>query len=134
MGFEAEGLWPGASSRCGIDALSQTGSQGADIRIGASLQSVEIPMLEAVPDLGLPATVVVFNGCLKAWFLRWNKDGDDSELEAEPGDSAENIRVVMRPLKKGVVIELSVARKTVCFPVGDEIGEYVVGEQPLMWP
>ena len=51
-------------------------------------------MLEALPDLGLPAAVVVLDRGLEAGLAGRREDRDDAQVPAQAGDSVEGIRPI----------------------------------------
>ena len=132
--MEAEGSWPEAAAGSLLDAFGTASVEGGDVSSRTSAELGEIAMDKAIPDLALPAAVVVFDSGLEAGFPRGCKDGSDLELQAEADDAAESIGVLMRALKEGVVIELSVGRQAMLAPVIGEIGEDEIGAQTGMGP
>ena len=76
--------------------------------VAAFQQRLEVFMVEALPDLELPATVEGFGDILKALLGRGCEDRDHPKSQAEAHDASDDIRVVVATLEPGVVIELGV--------------------------
>lgn len=57
---------------------------------------------------------------LEAVFARGSEDGRDTQSQAQQGDGAEAIRLVMRAVEAEVVVELGELGQAVGTPVGDE--------------
>jgi hypothetical protein len=113
-------MWEGLPERGGQDTLGGAGACGSDEPGGVTLKGFQGQMVEASPDLGLPAAVVAFDGGLEAGFSRWRKDRSDLQGQAQASHSAEVIGVVVGALEPGVVIELGVARQAHLSPVLDQ--------------
>jgi hypothetical protein len=120
------GVWEGLSERGRQDTFGGAGACGSDELGGLTLKGLEGAMVEAAPDLGLPAAVIAFDGGLEAGFSRWSKDRSNLQGEAQAGDTAEVIGVLVGTLEPGVVIELGVAGQAHLAPVFDqsEVGQF----------
>src|SRR6516225_7126031 len=84
------------------------------------LYPVQGLMMKPRPDLGLPLAVEAFDRCLETHLPRGNEDRDHSEAQAGPRHPADGIRVDLRPLEGGIVVELGVARQAHRPPVLDQ--------------
>ena len=80
-------------------------------------ESLQRGVMKTAPHLGLPTSVVVFDGRLKTGFARRGEDGSDAELQAESCHLAEAVFPVMGALEDGVVIELGVVGQAVDLPM-----------------
>src|SRR5262245_8711027 len=89
---------------------------GADIAPGTLLEGGERRVTEASPDLGLPAPVEVFDGCLESTLLRRREDGV-TPPQTGPHDAPETILAVVAALKDGVVVELGIGGQSELAPV-----------------
>src|SRR5713101_6409655 len=98
--------WPPCGSR--LDTGGGALAVGADIASGTLVEGGERSVVEANPNLGLPAAVEVFDGGLESTLLRRREDRSDPELQAGPHDAAQRILTVMAPLEDGVVVELGI--------------------------
>lgn len=85
--------------------------------VGAPPQLVRRGVVEAFPDLGLPEVVERLDLVLEAMFAGWREDGSDAQAQAEEGDGAEAIGVVVRAVKAQVVVELGVGGQAMLAPV-----------------
>lgn len=105
-----------------------------DKTIGAMLELSERAVFEAGPDFRLPAAVETFNGCLKARFARWGKDGRDVETQTKAHDPADDITMLMRTLEESVIIELCVVGQSERTPtLHKQIADHARVEQ-FAWP
>ena len=120
--------------RGALGACSVTKSGGREPSVRVLLQVCQRCVLEASPDLGLPATVEAFDGILKARLAWRSKDGRDTEQQACAHDPTNDVRVLMRPLENRGVVELSVGRKTKLLPSTGEQLDNVGGRDRLTWP
>ena len=89
----------------------------AEIAPGTLVEGGERIMVEASPNLGLPAAVEVFDGGLEPAFPRRREHGRDVEAQAGPHHATNRISMLMRPLEDRVVVELSVGRPPELSPV-----------------
>jgi hypothetical protein len=113
-------MWEGLPERSGQDTFGRASACGRDEPGGLTLKGLKGQMVEAPPDLGLPATVVAFDGGLEASFSRWSKDRSYLQGQAQASNTTEVIGVVVGALEPGVVIELGVARQADLAPVLDQ--------------
>ena len=113
-------LREGRSWRGSVDSKSSTGTAGLDVLGGLDLEGEQRVVLEARPDLGLPAAVIAFDGGLEARLARRGKDRDDPESEAESDDAADGVGVLVGALKAGVVVELGIGGQAHVLPVGQQ--------------
>jgi hypothetical protein len=116
------------------DAFGGSGSCGGNEPGGLILKSLQGVVVEASPDLGLPAAVVAFDGGLEAGLARWSEDGYHLKGEAKTGDTAEVIGILMGSLEPRVVVELGVARQTDLTPVFDQGQGSVLRRDGRSWP
>jgi hypothetical protein len=112
--------------------VTKSGSREPSVR--ALLQVWERCMLEALPDLRLPATVKAFDGILKARLTWRSKDGRNPEQQACAHDSTNGVGVLMRPLENHRVVELCVGGKTKLSPSTGEQLHNVSSSDRLTWP
>jgi hypothetical protein len=63
-------------------------------------------MLEASPDLRLPATIEALDSVLKARLAWRSEHGRDAEQQARTHDLTDDIAVLMRSLKDRRIVEL----------------------------
>ena len=112
---------PGRRERppCGsrLDTGGRARAVGVDIAPGTLLEGSERRVVEASPDLGLPATVEVSDGSLESALLGRREDRGNPQLQAGSHDAAEGILTVMAPLKDGVVVELGIGGQPEFSPV-----------------
>jgi hypothetical protein len=113
-------LREGLSEGSGQDAFGGSGSSGGNELGGLILKSLKGPVVEASPDLGLPAAVIAFDGGLEAGFARWSEDGYHLQGQTKTGDPAEVIGILVGSLETRVVVELSIAGQTDLAPVFDQ--------------
>src|SRR6476620_698077 len=78
----------------------------AEIAPGTLVEGGERIMVEASPNLGLPAAVEVFDGGLEPAFPRRREHGRDVEAQAGPHHATNRISMLMRPLEDRAVVEL----------------------------
>lgn len=133
-GLEVESGWPEAPFGRALDPLRTACAERVHIGHRASLEMRQIAMHKAVPDFGLPAAIVVFNGGLEAGFAWGSKDGNDFQLQAQAHDPTDGIGVMMSALEEGIVVELGVGREAVLAPVRGEIGQHQIGAEDRMRP
>jgi hypothetical protein len=107
-------------------------SVGVEARL--LLQARQALMLEALPDVGLPVAIVVLDGGLEAKLTRRHKHGHDGQLQAQSANRADGIRMLMRSLKEGIVIELGVAGQPPSLPVLKAAFSYQGGREVLFGP
>src|SRR5262245_5792776 len=101
-------------------AGSASAAQGLDVLSGLGLQRRERGVFESRPDLALPAAIEVLDRRLKASLPRRHKDWHDVEAQTDAGDSADTVRVLVRPPKAAVVVELRVGRSPDTGPMLDQ--------------
>jgi hypothetical protein len=111
------GMGEGLSERGVQKPFGGAGTGSSDELVGLTLKRLQGLMVEATPDLGLPAAVVAFDGGLEARLAGWREDRGHLEGQAQPGDSADVIGVLVSALEPGVVVELGVAGQTDLTPV-----------------
>src|SRR5258708_10594888 len=117
-----------------LGACRVTKGDGGEPSVRALLQVYERGMLEASPDLRLPATVETFDGILKARLAWRSKHRRDAEQQACAHDLTDDVTVLMRPLENRCIVELSIGGKTELSPsTGEQLG-YGGGRHRLPWP
>src|SRR5205814_10319191 len=94
----------------------------------------EIFVLEANPDLCLPAAIVVFNGGLKSGFLGRREDRRHAELQTETDHAAEGVTIHSVAQEDGAVVQLGVCRKTVLAPMRNERFDREFGSPNRSYP
>lgn len=119
-------------SSLGAWCVTKSGSGEPSVR--AMLQVFERGMLEASPDLRLPATIEAFNCILKARLARRSKHRRDAEQKACAHDLTDDVAVLMRPLENRGIVELSVGGKTELSPSTGEQLDYGGGSHRTTWP
>src|SRR5436853_843558 len=72
------------------------------------LQPGEAGVLESRPHFGWPQPIVAFNPVLQAVLPGRRKHRRHAEIQTDPDHLADNIRVVMRSGKAGVIVELRI--------------------------
>lgn len=100
-----------------IDADFRPVSTSSDVTLGSELEIFNGDVLKPSPHFGLPLTIEVLHGRLKARFSRRSEYRNDSKAKRDSHDSAHDITMLMGALKDGVVIELSVMRQAEQPPV-----------------
>jgi len=113
-------LREGLSEGSGQDAFGGSGTGGGNELGGLILKSLKGPVVEASPDLGLPAAVVAFDGGLEASLAGWSEDGYHLQRQTKTGDTAEVIGILVGSLEPRVVVELGIAGQTDLEPVFDQ--------------
>src|SRR5256885_2924245 len=119
-------------SSLGAWCVTKSGSGEPPVR--ALLQVCERGMLEASPDLGLPATIEAFNCILKTRLARRSKHRCDAEQKACAYDLTDNVAVLMRPLENRGIVELSEGGKTELSPSTGEQLHDGGGSDRATWP
>lgn len=121
IGASRQTFWrPGEACRCGF--LTRLGFEvmGGHEAVGAVAQLGATGVVEAFPDFGLPQVVEGLDLVLEAVLAWRGEDGGDAQGQAEEGDRAEAVGMVMGAVKAQVVIELSVGGQTVLAPMGQQ--------------
>src|ERR1700719_1148726 len=113
----------------GAGRVTQSGS--CEPSAGGQFQVLQRGMLEALPDLCLPATVEAFDSILKARLAWRSKDGNDPEQQAGADDLTDGVGVVARSQKDQGVVELCVVGKTKLTPSIDEQFDHDGGSDGL---
>jgi len=93
---------------------------GGHEAIGTAAQLGAMRMMKAFPDFGLPEVVEGFDLVLEAMLPGRSKDGRDTQGQAEKGDGAKTVGMVMGAMKTEVVVELGIDRQTVSAPMGEQ--------------
>src|SRR3990172_6894870 len=75
---------------------------------------------EAVPDLGLPASVVALDASLKTGFTGRRKDRSDVQTQAKTRDASQGVWMDVRTVKHGIVVELGVVRQAKSAPMAHQ--------------
>src|SRR6266545_4715636 len=109
---------PASGGALGAGRVTQSGSCEPSGR--GQFQGLQRGMLEALPDLRLPATVEAFDSILKARLTWRSKDGRDPEKQASADDLTDGVGVLTRSLENQRVVELCVVGKTKLTPSIDE--------------
>ena len=91
-----------------------------NIAVGACPQLSKQGMIKASPDLRLPASVVAFDGRLKAGFTQRHENNHHAKLQTHACQSAITVRTVVRPLEDRVIVELNVVRTSLLLPVAHQ--------------
>jgi hypothetical protein len=104
----------GQLTRVGFELMS------GDEAVGPVAELGPVGVVEAFPNFGLPQVVEGLDLVLEAMLARWGEDGSNAHGQAEQGDGAETIGMVMWAVKAQIVIELGVGRQTVPAPVGEQ--------------
>src|SRR6267142_3846066 len=107
---------------------------GRDPSVRALLEIGDGGMLEASPDLGLPAAIEGFNSVLEARFARGSKCRYDAEQQAHAHDSTDDVGELMRSLEDRGIVELGVGGQTKGTPATQEQLEHVGSHDRLTWP
>ena len=110
----------GRSRRGGFDSKGGTGAACLDKLGGLDLEGEQRVVLEARPDLGLPAAVIAFDGGLEARLARRGKDRDDPKSKTESDDATNGVGILVSALEASVVVELSVGGQADVLPVGQQ--------------
>lgn len=113
-------LREGLSEGSGQDAFGGSGSGSGHELGGLILKSLKRSVVEASPDLGLPAAVIAFDGGLEAGLAGWSEDRYHLEGETKTGDTAEVVGILVGSLEPRVVVELGIAGQTDLAPVFDQ--------------
>ena len=103
-----------------VDAGGRPAVAGGDELGRLDLKGFQGVMMEARPDLRLPAAIEVLNGGLKAGLAGGDEHRHHPEAQTDPGDLAQGVGRPMRPLEAGVVVELGVGRHPDLAPVRHE--------------
>lgn len=113
----------GRPRRGAVAPRRQALAHRSDEAVGMARQRLEMVVLETLPNLGLPAAVVVLDGRLETSLSGRREDRDDAPLQAQAEDAAERVGPLMGPLEDGVVVELGIAGQALLPPVGDQRGD-----------
>jgi len=109
VGAVGQALWrPLEAPGSGLLTLLGFKVMGENEPVGAAAQLGLGGVVEALPDFILPEGVEGLDLVLKAVLARWGEDGGDAQSQAEEGDGAEAVGMVMGTVKAQVVVELSV--------------------------
>ena len=120
---EAPAGRPEGAGRGLLDPSSQPLATDLDVAVGVPSQGAQGAKEEPAPDFGGVEAVEVLDGVLQAELAGRDKDRRDAELEAQPDDAPENIRVLVRPLEAGIVVKLRVRGEAHRLPMGDQAGQ-----------
>ncbi len=116
---------------CGrtIQANSCSFATGGDVSVGAIYELFNGIVMKSRPHFGLPTAIEIFYGCLKPGLARWGKYRRDAKTQAQPHHPSYHIRVHVRPLKTGVVVELNVGGKSYLAPMRNQpLNHYFSGD------
>lgn len=105
---------------CCFDAWCASTAGCIHEAIGALRELGKIFVLEATPDLGLPAAVIAFDGGLESSLVGRREDWGDAELQAKPDHASQGIGKRSIAEKDAIVVELSVFRQTVLAPMRNQ--------------
>lgn len=111
---------PGKAWGRGLLSLLGFDLMGGHEAIGTAAQLGAMGMVETGPDFGLPEVVERFDLVLEAMLPGRSKDGRDAQGQAEEGDRAQAVGMVMGAVKTEVVVELGIDRQTVAAPMGEQ--------------
>jgi hypothetical protein len=111
--------WEGSSIRSGLQPCGPPLAEGSDVTPGLGLKLSDIFEVETLPDLGLPKTIKMFDGVLKAMFAGSREDRNNAQTQAQTADTADCIFELVGALKARVV-ELGVVGQAVLPPVFDQ--------------
>ena len=117
---ESPGLRKGRAGRRGLSTTGATAVQRSNESMGMASKFRQIAMMKSVPDFLLPAAVEVLDHPLETCLVGRNENRDDPETEAQTHDATEDVAVVVRSLKTGVVVELDIGGEAVCTPMRDQ--------------
>ena len=110
-------LWKRWSWWGRVDASDSPATYGRHVLVRLRKQLPPRLEPEAVPNLGLPASIVALDGSLKSGFSQRCEDHRDSQAKAQSRYSPHSIRMSVRSLKNGVVVELGVVGQAELTPV-----------------
>lgn len=127
-------FWKRQARRSGVDSWGMAFVTGLDVSAGALNEVSEPKVLEAVPDLGLPASIEAFDGRLKASFLGWSEDRNDVETEADANHSADRIGMLSGSGEPVVIVELGISRKAEHLPMFDQRSDDGLGGDAALGP
>ena len=113
----------GPTCRQGVFAGRMATPKGPDESTRDAAQIPEAGMVEPIPDHLLPSTVEVLDLGLEAGLSGRGEDRGDSQKQAEPHDSTQDIGVLMGSLESGIVVELGIGRQPVLPPVAQQAGK-----------
>jgi len=116
---ERPALRKGAAGRRGLWTTGAPAAQRANETPGMASKFGQIAMMKSVPDFLLPAAVEVLDHPLEPCLVGRNENRDDPETQAQTHDATEDVAVLVRSLKTGVVVELDIGGKAVCAPMPD---------------
>src|ERR1700689_5482495 len=86
---ERSTVWGGLDPRCSLP------HQRRDVPLGMPLQVLQVGMLEAGPDLGLPPAVVTLDHGLEAGLPRRHEDRHHVQTQTQADDPPQGIRVTV---------------------------------------
>jgi len=119
------------SARCHIDVQSSALAVSEGIFGRLSLDGGERVELETLPDFSLPTSVKAFDRRLEPGFLWWSKDQDYSQARAKPNTTSDGVPKLVSALETGVVIKLSIGRKSIRSPVFNQGLNHCTSEDGL---
>ena len=114
----SRGKRPSGGSR--IDSKSVSLVQGTEELVGATSESYQLGMVEAIPDGPFPTAVERLDRRLKSGFSRRREHRGDAEAEAPTNHATKDLREVVGSLEAGVVVELGVMGQTYIAPMIDQ--------------
>jgi len=133
-GHQRRGGGEGQPWRSGITARGVLGAVGLNELGGAAPQRRDGAMVPALPHPVLPEVVEAFHFGLEARFAWGHEDRHHAQAQAEVDDAAEAIRVAVRAVKAGIVVELRVMGTAKGSPVFGQATEDVGGFERSVQP
>ena len=121
--------WKGLACRRRFNACGTLSPICGYVALRTHAQAGHVGMLEAAPDLCLPAAIVGFDCGLEAGLARWSEYGRDVQSQAQSDYRADRVAVLMRALKARVVIKLGKCRQAYRLPVLDQLLAHRAGSE-----
>ena len=110
-------FWKRTSQRSGFSVNGSANPVSSYIVSRLSLECCQRWMMKTSPDFGLPPTIIVFDGRLKSTLSRRNKDRNHSQAEAHSDHRTNDVLMLVRSLKDGIVVKLDIGRQSHLLPV-----------------
>lgn len=104
----------------GLEAYRGAPPIGRDVPIRTRAEGLEALVVEATPDLRLPASVEALDRGLGPRLPWRSEDGRDAERQAEAGHAANAVLELVGSLEPGVVVELGILGQADFAPVLNE--------------
>ena len=100
----------------GFPAGSSLGAIGRDVTCGDRRQGFDIGAAVAPPDFALPQAIEAFDSILEARLARRGEHRDNSQCQAQPGDTPNGVGELVGSLEDRVVVELRVGGQSLAAP------------------